>query len=464
MRSVFTGLFSLLLPLALAAQGMIVNEYSNGTTGGREFVEFLVIGSSADPTGNVNLSGWIIDDNNGDFGNTSTGVGVATGHARISAACLSSVPVGSLIVVYNAAEKHEAIALADDVDDSNGDGVYIIASNSSCLQYCTTLPNASPANRNYGACTYVAPTGTGNWTNSLALGNTADAFQVRRPDASFFHGYSYGGTTGTVSVSFPAELGGGLAFRDTSGALGGRSIAAGCGDIRSAATYFSQAATGDSPAASNNAENEIMIQNIKNGNFDYTNWANPDNCILLPLELLSFSARALPERQANRLLWEMAKVDPQSWVNIQRSADGIRFENIGRLDLQAATERTSYEFWDVAPLAQSYYRLEMQEPFSAKISYSPIVSAEHTPTNGNTITLLPNPVRNELTVALLEAAEADYSLEILDYTGRSLEKRQLASGQLYAHIQTGHLPAGAYILRVTSYELQVAMVRKFIKQ
>jgi len=451
----------MVLPICAAAQGMIVNEYSNGTTGSREFVEFLVIGSAAAPTANVNLSGWIIDDNNGDFGDAGVGTGVATGHARISAACLSSVPVGSLIVIYNAAEKHEAITAADDVNDSNGDGVYIIPSNSTCLQYCTTLPISS--NRSYSPCMYVAPSGTANWTNSLALGNSNDAFQVRRPDLSFYHGYSYGNSTSPVAVSFPADLGGGVAFRDTAGGAGGRGIVAGCGDIRSASTYYTQAATSDSPGAANDADNANFIQNVKNGNIDYDDWANPDNCLLLPLELLSFSAQAQAERQANKLAWEMATVDPESWVNIQRSADGINFQNIAKMDLRTATERVGYDFWDFAPLAQSYYRLEMHEPHSGKISYSPIVHATHqSKQDESQITLLPNPVRDELTIAFAEATSDDYSIEILDLTGRSVERSSIEKGQIYVRLSLQNLPAGAYALRL--HNATQSLTRKLIKQ
>ena len=58
---------------SIFANGIIVNEASNGTSGAREFYELLVVGSASNPTGAVDLDGWIVDDNNGDWEGTTTG-------------------------------------------------------------------------------------------------------------------------------------------------------------------------------------------------------------------------------------------------------------------------------------------------------------------------------------------------------------------------------------------------------
>ena len=68
----------LLIKSQLSSQGLVVNEISNGTSGTKEFIELLVIGSTSQPTGVIDISGWIIDDNNGDF-EALSGAGVAAG-------------------------------------------------------------------------------------------------------------------------------------------------------------------------------------------------------------------------------------------------------------------------------------------------------------------------------------------------------------------------------------------------
>ncbi|MFY7945233.1 MAG: hypothetical protein ACOVNZ_11650, partial [Crocinitomicaceae bacterium] len=55
---------------SLFSQSLIINEVSQGPTGSKEYVEFLVVpGSGPYQCSNycIDLRGWIIDDNNGYF-------------------------------------------------------------------------------------------------------------------------------------------------------------------------------------------------------------------------------------------------------------------------------------------------------------------------------------------------------------------------------------------------------------
>jgi hypothetical protein len=62
--------------------GIIINEFSNGPSGTKEYMEFLTVGC---PGQTVDIRGWIFDDNNGDFsGGPTTGIGIALGHSRFS--------------------------------------------------------------------------------------------------------------------------------------------------------------------------------------------------------------------------------------------------------------------------------------------------------------------------------------------------------------------------------------------
>ena len=88
----------------MAQSGLVVNEFSQGSNG--EWIELVVVGDCE-----VDLRGWIIDDNNGIFtdcgaGNniehgTFSGHGVAAGHLKFSNnATWSAVKEGTIIVVY----------------------------------------------------------------------------------------------------------------------------------------------------------------------------------------------------------------------------------------------------------------------------------------------------------------------------------------------------------------------------
>jgi len=102
----------------LAGQGLIVNEASQGTNGGSsEIYELVVVGA---PCETVDLRGWIIDDNNGDFsalGWPLKGMGVARGHARFTYDDVwSSVPVGTIILLQYATSNTEQVGDESDAD------------------------------------------------------------------------------------------------------------------------------------------------------------------------------------------------------------------------------------------------------------------------------------------------------------------------------------------------------------
>lgn len=167
-------------------KGLIVNEFSNGpSSSNKEYVELLVVGN---PCETVDIRGWVVDDNNGDFsGGDLTGTGVANGHFRFSTNFQwSALRPGTIIVVYNASDKNTSIP-ANDLNDSNNDDVFIIPSSSNLLEFCDDFPSSS--NSSYLGCTYYG--GNAN-SQQIGLRNGGDAIQTRRPDYSYFHGLSYG--------------------------------------------------------------------------------------------------------------------------------------------------------------------------------------------------------------------------------------------------------------------------------
>ena len=51
------ALFAVCNPGMANAAGLIINEASQGTSGAKEFYEFMVVGHAGSPTGAVNLNG-----------------------------------------------------------------------------------------------------------------------------------------------------------------------------------------------------------------------------------------------------------------------------------------------------------------------------------------------------------------------------------------------------------------------
>jgi len=127
---------------------IIVNEIGNfsGTPedGGREYIELLVLGNPENPNELVDLTGYIIDDNNA----ASKDMGNEQGHVRFGE-CFPLVPAGSIILIYN--EQLPALGIERLHDGlPNQNGIYQVPFGNQCLQkynYPThTTSNYGPYN------------------------------------------------------------------------------------------------------------------------------------------------------------------------------------------------------------------------------------------------------------------------------------------------------------------------------
>lgn len=260
---------ALAMSVSAMAQGLIVNEASNGPSGSKEFYEFMVVGSSASPGGAVDLHDWIIDDNNGDWEGSLPTIGISSGYLRFDAfsdpancSSFSSMAPGSMIVVYNDADPNAGLP-ADDSTDSNGDGVYVLPGNSSCLTTCNGPPTTSDPS--YSSCAVPA---TPSYS-PLLLQDSGDVAQSRDASGALFHGFTYG----KIKTPYPAG-----SFNAGKGAGFKRTYVFACGDWYNGANFSRQSAATESPGSTNNALNDLLRQKIQYGTFDYGNPANPLNC------------------------------------------------------------------------------------------------------------------------------------------------------------------------------------------
>ncbi len=238
---------------------IIINEVSNGSGGSKEYVELLVVGDGS--CNNVDIRGYIIDDNNGDFSNTSSGYsssGIAGGHIRFAfVSQWSSVPVGSIILLYNAGDKNPSITLADDPTDSDADKVYVLPHTDSSLEGVSVLPVAasdslhshySPSQHTYGSASW----------SYLALYNSRDAIQIRYPNGTYCHGVSYGGSS--YMTGGPDDL----RLRPYSSSK--KAFFFNSGDFTDSANFdYDNVSNGvETPGYVNNIDNESFINNICN--------------------------------------------------------------------------------------------------------------------------------------------------------------------------------------------------------
>lgn len=163
--------------LLAQAPTLVINEVSNGVSGGKEYMEFLVIGPKTNPCeapATLDLRSWIIDDNNGFLGSGS-GKGIATGAFRFkNISFWAEVPVGTLILIYNI-DDYETSLITDDLSMTDGNCGLVLPCNSNLLEAQTTSPSNN--NPNYPTTGWSTPT---SWT-PIGLRNDGDGVLIIRP-------------------------------------------------------------------------------------------------------------------------------------------------------------------------------------------------------------------------------------------------------------------------------------------
>jgi hypothetical protein len=403
-------LFVFLLFSRVYSQGLIINEVSNGVDGTKEFIELLVIGSSSQPTGVVDISGWVIDDNNGDF-ETLSGTGVAAGHYRFVS--YPPVKIGSLIVIYNHDDVNGNVPTDDELD-SNNDFVYVLPINSTYLERCTSLPSSTNGSL-YSPCTYSSlPTQT--WL-STGFRNGGDAVQVRKQDYSFYHGFSYG----DVLAPYPTFPNGNTSFNVRTGSGTTRNYFLDCGDWTLQTSYQRGDANFDTPGATNTTDNNTLVLRIRNGMFNYNNLGDLVNCqaILLDVNKLDFGV----DKVSGGVFLHWNYLSSLKY-EIQRSTNGYEFSFLAYSD----SSYFDYEIYD-----DTYYRLKIT---SDDVEYSNTVFVEYE--SEYDLYVYPNPFNESINIESI----FEFKYIIYDMYGVVIQYG------IENTIDTYKLPIGVYILNI----------------
>ncbi|MDG1840761.1 MAG: gliding motility-associated C-terminal domain-containing protein [Crocinitomicaceae bacterium] len=186
------------------SQKLILNEISQGSSGGKEYVELLVV-----PTGNchncIDLREWIIDDNNGFFsGGPSSGVGIAPGAIRFSNNLYwSCISTGTLITIYNDADMNPQIGQIDTLLDDGNCNLIIPISSTLFERHSSTPNNSSSSYSNSGW------TQGGDWW-SIGMSNSNDSFLTLDPSnpTTIVHSVSWGNNNTNNTIYFNGSASG----------------------------------------------------------------------------------------------------------------------------------------------------------------------------------------------------------------------------------------------------------------
>ncbi|MEL7534912.1 MAG: putative Ig domain-containing protein, partial [Bacteroidota bacterium] len=182
-------------------------------------------------------------------------------------------------------------------------------------------------------------------------------------------------------------------------------------------------------------------------NFDWIVNANT-----FPVELLDLQVQW---QAGQRLLtWITASETDNDYFEIQRSANGVDFDPIGRVEGAGnSQERQYYSFYDpyTSSAPNLYYRL-LQVDFDGKATHSDIVQLRGALISGSNFYLYPNPSQTLTHIQLKNGAPPAglFHLQLFAMDGRLVFEERVESSELVGAypIKLAQYPRGAYLLKL----------------
>lgn len=178
--------------------------------------------------------------------------------------------------------------------------------------------------------------------------------------------------------------------------------------------------------------------------------------ITLPLTFVSFTAKT----GANNIALNISTADEvdTKYLDIEKSADGIRFASIGTLPA-GNKPANQYQFTDNNPsTGTNFYRVK-QVDLTGTYSYSPVVTAQYGA--ALQLQLAPNPVQNELQIVTTGGLADKGELTIQTITGSTVKRISVTLSGGAAKVDVSDLKSGSYVVKLVVNNTE--LTQKFIK-
>ena len=169
----------------------------------------------------------------------------------------------------------------------------------------------------------------------------------------------------------------------------------------------------------------------------------------LPVQLTKFTAVAVGADAV--LSWTTAQEVNNHHFEVERSLDGHVFESVGTVAGHGTTTLTSgYGFTDAGASIHTtgllYYRLR-QVDYDGQASFSPVQTVRFRYTAGaSNVGLYPNPATSSTTLDLSALPAGDYTVQVLETTGRLVRSGTYQPGQ--HALPLDGLATGTYFVKV----------------
>jgi hypothetical protein len=191
--------------------------------------------------------------------------------------------------------------------------------------------------------------------------------------------------------------------------------------------------------------------NMSGGNFStLTQFSVGTNTMVpLSLPLSNFSAKWI-NNISSGIYWSADQQTGDGIYTVQRSADGVLFNNIGTVP--AEKERTGYSYIDARPMMNNFYRILLTAPNGAAV-YSRIVQL--TGEGTDLAALAPSVVEGSATsLLLLLRTQGELVYTVTDVSGHIVANHsaRLMAGFQRVPLDVGRLRPGIYFVRITGTE------------
>ena len=158
----------------------------------------------------------------------------------------------------------------------------------------------------------------------------------------------------------------------------------------------------------------------------------------LPIDFLNVFVAQVG--QAIKTFWKSASEKEMKEYQVERSEDAIVFTTIGTVVARGnSLNATDYEYADVLPLiGKNFYRIKAIDK-SGRSTYSVIVKINYGRVD-NTLTIFPNPVKDQINLQIVGIKPGTYDLNIFNDAGQLLITKKIVYNGGYGLQQIPLLP------------------------
>lgn len=183
-----------------------------------------------------------------------------------------------------------------------------------------------------------------------------------------------------------------------------------------------------------------------------------------PIELLAFEGQN--EGNFNHLKWITASEINNDYFDLERSADGINFETIGKIKGAGnSSSKLEYDFDDALPIqGVNYYRLK-QVDFDGKFVYSQTIEIDNHAEFAYFQNLFPNPSNGKFSFDFVSPKDSRLQVNISDMSGRVMYSniQNTQQGTSSIGVDISNLPSGIYTLSIFDAATQFSHSERILK-